>query len=449
MKDSRSISNSVTCDHLSTILKTKNLYLTFDDTNGIGTLQYLMEQVLKGTGWSLGVTDTFYERDGETEKIRSISSDGKTGSYQLTTDVCNLFKAYPVFNGETKTVDIFSLNNKTSMYEMVMGKDIDSLSVEFNSDDIITRLYVEGEYTEDGYVGIDDVNPTGLSYLMNFDYYKSIGMFTDEHQAALDKYYQDMAEAIAVIKDVAARVGEKENELNNLWGQIKYIIYPISDGEISGKVVGGEVLAEDLDLSAGDELTVLQGDGKYREETVAEDGKISLTSTDTYAVKFILRPSALIGSKEVAIEAKEKLIDNIRRRINEDTPDDRLAEYNKQIEKYLTEIQEIYNGNEETTGLYELMHQAVNLAIEIKDMYYERETALTAQEKVEADFQVAIGDMLKEGYWNNDNYALGQEQFLYEDAIDVMNRMAWPEVKYQISRRSLARQFNHSTTDLV
>lgn len=449
MKDSRSISNAVTCDHLSTILKTKNLYLTFDDTNGIGTLQYLMEQVLKGTGWSLGVTDTFYERDGETEKIRSISNDGKTGSYQLTTEVCNLFKAYPVFHGETKTVDIFSLNNKTSMYEMVMGKDIDSLSVEFNSDDIITRLYVEGEYTEDGYVGIDDVNPTGLSYLMNFDYYKSIGMFTDEHQVALDKYYQDMSEAIAVIKDVAARVGEKENELNNLWGQIKYIIYPITDGEISGKVVGGEVLAEDLELSAGNELTVLQSDGKYREETVAEDGEINLALTDTYAVKFILRPSALIGSKEVAIEAKEKLIDNIRRRINEDTPDDKLAEYNKQIEKYLTEIQEIYDGNEEMTGLYELMSQAVNLAIEIKDMYYERETALTAQEKIEADFQVSIGDMLKEGYWNNDNYALGQEQFLYEDAIDMMNHMAWPEVKYQISRRSLARQFNHSTTDLV
>lgn len=44
-KNRKTISNSVTCSHLSSILKTKNLYLTFDDENGIGTLPYLMEQV--------------------------------------------------------------------------------------------------------------------------------------------------------------------------------------------------------------------------------------------------------------------------------------------------------------------------------------------------------------------------------------------------------------------
>lgn len=255
-KDSRAITNSVVCDHLSTILKTKNLYLTFDDTNGIGTIQYLMDQVLKGTGWTLGVCDTFYERDGETEKVRSLISEGKVGAHQLTTNVCNLFGAYPVFHGETKTVDIFSLNNKGKMFEMTMGKDIDSLSVQFNSEDIITRMYVEGEYGEDGYVGIDDVNPTGLSYLMNFDYYKSIGMFTDEHQKALDTYYEKMGEAIAVIKDVAARVGEKENVLNNLWGQINYVLYPLSNGEVVKKIVGGTVTVEKLEILEGDELTV-------------------------------------------------------------------------------------------------------------------------------------------------------------------------------------------------
>ena len=172
------------------MLKTKNLYLTFDDENGIGTIKELATLALKGTGWKLGNCDTLYEKDGETEKIRSLKSDGKVGTLQLITNICNLFKAYPVFNGEGKTVDLYSLNNKAglSLYEMTMGRDIDSLSVEFNSDDIITRMYVEGEYGEDGYVGIDDVNPTGLSYLMNFDYYKSIGAFTDEHQAALDKY---------------------------------------------------------------------------------------------------------------------------------------------------------------------------------------------------------------------------------------------------------------------
>ena len=37
-KSSGRISGSVTCGHLSGVLKTKNLYLAVDETNGIGTL---------------------------------------------------------------------------------------------------------------------------------------------------------------------------------------------------------------------------------------------------------------------------------------------------------------------------------------------------------------------------------------------------------------------------
>ena len=45
-----------------------------------------------------------------------------------------------------------------------------------------TRLYVEGEYGDNGYVGIDDVNPTGLPFLLNFDYYRELGVFTEKHE---------------------------------------------------------------------------------------------------------------------------------------------------------------------------------------------------------------------------------------------------------------------------
>lgn len=446
--NNRSITNTVVCDHLSTILKTKNLYLTFDDTNGIGSIQYLMEQILKGTGWTLGVCDTFYERDGKTEKVRSLKSEGKAGAYKLITDACNLFKAYPVFHGETKTVDILSLNNKGKIFEMTMGKDIDSLSVQFNSEDIITRLYVEGQYDEYGYVGIDDVNPTGLSYLMNFDYYKSIGMFTEEHQKALDTYYEKMAETIAIIRDVATRAGSKENDLNNLWGQINYVLYPLEGGEVVKKIIGGTVTLEQMEIVKGNVLTVMMPDGTYREETADENGRIVFQDSDMYAIKFITRPSATIGAKEVAIEAKRKLIENLKNRINENTTDDRKADYNKQIEKYNEEISEIYNGNEETTGLYALMHQAIELCMELNTMYYDREGALTVQEEVEAEFLVAMGDMLKEGYWQNNNYAVGQEQFLYEDSVDMINRMSWPDVKYQVSRVSLAGKFKYKSTDV-
>lgn len=53
-----------------------------------------------------------------------------------------------------------------------------------DASDVVTRLYVEGEYGDNGYVGIDDVNPTGLPFLLNFDYYRELGVFTEEHEEA-------------------------------------------------------------------------------------------------------------------------------------------------------------------------------------------------------------------------------------------------------------------------
>lgn len=110
--DGRSISNTVSCGHVSSNLKTKNLYMVLDDENGIGTIQYLIDKVLTGTEWTLGEYDTMLERDGVTEKIRSVKSDGKDGSYKLITTICDLFNAYPVFDGANKTVSVYALNSK-------------------------------------------------------------------------------------------------------------------------------------------------------------------------------------------------------------------------------------------------------------------------------------------------------------------------------------------------
>jgi len=82
VRNGRAVSNTVKCSHISSLLKTKNLYLVFDDTNGIGTAQYLIGRALTNTGWQIGTCDTFYEPDGEKVKVRSLSSNGKKGSYQ-------------------------------------------------------------------------------------------------------------------------------------------------------------------------------------------------------------------------------------------------------------------------------------------------------------------------------------------------------------------------------
>ena len=232
-KNGQGITNNVTCSHISSLLKTKNIYLTFDkDGDGIDTMPNLVTAALKNTGWSLGSYDVLYESDGETEKIRSLGSDGKEGSYQLISDICSLFQCYPVYHGDTQTVDIYALNTSMrpildadgSQIELMVGRDLEGVTVEHDSSNIVTRLYVEGNYTGDEYIGIDDVNPTGLSYLLNFDYYKEIGLFTDEHQAALDRYLQLMQPCVEKIREKAAVLESEKSNLYSLWGSYRYVM---------------------------------------------------------------------------------------------------------------------------------------------------------------------------------------------------------------------------------
>ena len=207
---------SVSCSHRSDILKTKNLYIEFDDANGIGTIEELVSASLAGSGWSIGECDTFYEDDGTTEKVRSYSSSSKVGALKNIDGICEIFFAYPVYHGDTQTVDIRSLNNRDGFLELQYGKNTDALSRKSDSTNIVTRLFVEGEYGEDGYIGIDSVNPTGQSFIVNFDYYKDLGLFTNDHQEALDDYMSAVSSLKTAIESAYADVESKKSQLNLL-----------------------------------------------------------------------------------------------------------------------------------------------------------------------------------------------------------------------------------------
>lgn len=669
-KNTKLISNTVSCPHISSLQKTKNLYLTFDDETGIGTVDELINRALSNTGWELGECDTLYERDGVTEKIRSLKSDGKKGAYQLITDICNLFKAYPIFYGAGKRVDIHALNNKGPISEMCIGKNINALSVEYSTENIITRLYVEGEYGDLGYVGIDDAeaNETGLSYLMNFDYYKSIGVFTLEHQEAYDTYLADMTSVVQSIKTKTQDILDAEDRLNTLWGQINYVVYEVDNGTITKTITGGTVTDEQKNISEGDKLYVW-GDyttyvnqpgyynvstgeqdyiessehatwtahtkllsvagvesisgrvymdsygyalaafdanmnllpdlsivgtdgsntefsnwtipngveyiclcgwvdsltaeaisvtaktpGEYRIVEAGSGGSVEWGSNDALAVKFITLPSGLIGSKQVAIETKEKLVVSLTKDKNNEVDPVKQQSIQDQIDAYNAAIQELYSGYsaltlasggfyvlngetiditsvvsrstykniltpcvkgtefqitgkgggpqarlwafvdasqsdiaaipldvapsvetknnytltapENTThllcnfntsypailkqhifngdGLYEEMGEAVQLVITLDGLRDDLENLQSDQLGIESTFYDAMGDMLRDGYWSNNNYAPGQEDWLYEDALEVMDQMAKPTVKYTFTQVGLSEVMGYT-----
>ena len=459
-KDSRRIGATVNCSHLAMQLKTKNIYATFDDTNGIGNLPDLMDKVLKGTLWSFdrANSDTFYENDDPTrEKVRSLQSEGKEGALQLITEVCNLFSAYPVYDGDARTVTCYSKNHFGPMRELQIGKNINSLDVKYDSSSIITRLYVEGTYDEDNYLTISSVNPTGLSYIQDFSYYKELGLFTAEHEAAEQQYYTDMAAATHTLEEAYAAAIEKEDQLNTLWGQVRAVYYPITNGALDREsaVLINETDETYIAVSEGDSFIIEQDDHTYREA----NAPLTIRSSDLCAVKFITLPAGTIGAKQVSIEAKNQLLagaieDLDKEQHSEFRHDDKIQYYQDLIASLQAQIAEFYNGvtDEETQvhtpGVYEQMWEAIQLALQLDTLYDNVATASQQQDLVEATFAQAMGDMLREGYRNSEDYVEGQEQALYNDGLEAMKVMSRPAVTYTFDYVSLAGQFGLTQDDL-
>lgn len=159
----------VQCNHVAGRLRTKKLYLALDDTNGVGTIEEIANTILSGTGWTLGRVDKFYEPDGITEKVRTLSSSGKEGAFALIGKLCDLFNAKPVYHGVTQVIDLVAfapytmnkdsaptLHNPSDLIELNYSKSVSGITRNLDTRDMITRLYVEGEYGEDGYVGIEE-----------------------------------------------------------------------------------------------------------------------------------------------------------------------------------------------------------------------------------------------------------------------------------------------------
>ena len=314
LHDSNKISVTVNASHISEELKTKNLYKYFDDENGIGKCSDLIEKAIGGTGWTLGECDTFYEADGTTEKIRSYSCDSKTGAYNMISGICELFYARPVFHGN-RVVDIVSQKSTDGWLEANFGMNLTKIQKTYDSSNLVTRLYVEGEYGDFGYVGIDDVNPTGLSFILNFDYYKSLGVFTDTHQAALDAFVRDYKAYSDQISSKTTEMLKDQSTLNNLISSFGYAYYPVVNGAVSAanRILGSDITDENAELKTGDSVAVVKTDYsyEYKEYPVA-----SLTGV-LAIIKFHPTITGSMGANEDMLEASVANVSTFLNEIND------------------------------------------------------------------------------------------------------------------------------------
>ena len=134
----------------------------------------------------------------------------------------------------------------------------------------------------------------------HFDYFREIGIFTSAHEHALTDYLRDIRIAKAASSAAVTQLLQLENQLNELWGQIDYVLYVFDGSHVTRTILGGDAAEADAEQGEEDEIVLLLPDGTHRNQT----GWVIGEPVD-YVMKFLLKPAAKIGGKEVAVEAKE------------------------------------------------------------------------------------------------------------------------------------------------
>lgn len=468
--DASKVQLSVTCNHLSEELKTKNLYKYFDDVNGIDTCENLIRKAIAGTGWTLIICDKFFEADGTTEKIRSYSCDTKTGAWNMIAEICKLFNAHPIFHGANRTIEIRANDSSAGWKEVLYGKNSDKIVRTPDSSNLVTRLYVEGEYGDYGYVGIDDVNPTGLPFLLNFSYYKELGVFTSEHQAIVDKYLVDYKESSSSISQRTTDLLAYTATLSGMIGVCEYALFPIEGGAPNkdNAIYSKNIKSEDKNLKAGDNVAIVFSGGSYEyveySDNVSLDGVICI-------LKFIPTITGSMAAYEDLISSSNDSVSKYLEELNEFLEDEGYAAVSVSELHSVYGVEDLKSVKDEgfnTNGLpvqYTLnttleythsiglsenviktssvalaaeMLKLIALVQDINSANRDIAFASEGQEKIENDFCIAMGIMLRDGYWSDDNYTVGQEETLYRDSLKMSEIVGRPTFTYSVDTFNLS-----------
>ena len=118
-------------------------------------------------------------------------------------------------NGPHKYVYLKEYAGKDNWAGFKYGINIDSIERNINSDEIVTKLIVDqsqSEYVDEGYVSIANApsNPSGESYILNFDYYYNQGLLDR------DEVDEDRTNFVEAVKAINQQIQDKEKVRRDL-----------------------------------------------------------------------------------------------------------------------------------------------------------------------------------------------------------------------------------------
>ena len=432
----------VKCDHVSKRLANKNLFLVLEnDSNGVGTARELLDLILEGTGWRIGRMDAFLEADGLTEKVRTLTCSRKTGAYRMITQLANLFGANPVFHGRSRTVDLLIEVGVDLGVEFRYTKNLDSVQRTCSSDHICTRIYVDYLESENGYIGIERVNPLGTSYVLNFSYMEHLGLITQDQLAFMAIYAESLQTNAIIMKPLIELLTQQQDVLNQLVGQsgiASMTVQTLGDGSYQWQTADCYLLEDEWSIPQGAEVycrgesqiwqsfLIDSYDANARVLTFAEPTEAGITRM----VWFETPPAGTMGSLLITLIARQKVVENLQAKYESETSEARREIYYKNIEQILSEITELYIDTEDRSGLFSSFAYLLEAIPALNQTQHAVDDVREAQDALTAEFEEVMGDLLKDGIYDGKDYSSEQEEALYQDVVEELERRCYPEVEY-------------------
>ncbi|WJV20679.1 phage tail spike protein [Rossellomorea marisflavi] len=126
------------------------------------TLISVVSETLKGTGWSIGYFNPEFNL-----KYRQFDVSSKR-KLEFIYEIAETFEVVPIFDSVKKQIHFYKEDeiNKYKGFWIESGKYVNSIDMEIDADQIVTRLHIRGADN----LRVNAVNPTGQSYIDDFSY---------------------------------------------------------------------------------------------------------------------------------------------------------------------------------------------------------------------------------------------------------------------------------------
>lgn len=372
------------------------------------------------------------------EKVRTLSKDAGTSAYDALVDLADLMGAKLSFDGYNKRVNIVQRIGVESNVSFNISYNMKAISRVRSSNEMVSRCYI-GDM--DG-VTITGVNPMGTNYLLDFSYARQAGLITPSQEQAITDFEGGIAAINKNLLDYLDLQFETTNKINSLIGSTPFGTAKVASFNANA---GTMVLSDLLYYEGGNVPTtdstmyVRMGTGVWTLVTVSayNAGSKTLTVEGTLNAPdnvcwYTGALPGTIGARIIAIKSKNETYDLAKTRYDAATDATEKATYSEAMAEAMAELKNLSEGTATMAGLSQ-MYAELNALIEALNLVNSQiDAANAASANLNEQFEDAMGDLLRDGMYDEGEYIEGQELALYTDVKEYLAKQALPQVEYSV-----------------